>query len=134
MISLKEHLKQNFDEEAGIFFNNLTKGYWSNFSESDQEKIYSELSNNRSLREIIKDHFPQYYEMIFDKSRCAGLELLHVKVGEMCSLPAANVTCIILCVCYLKSMIVKVGDFSCQRQIYPPELHISLCLVFRLGI
>ena len=78
MISLKEHLKQNFDEEAGIFFNNLTKGYWSNFSESDQEKIYSELSNNRSLREIIKDHFPQYYEMIFDKSRCAGLELLNV--------------------------------------------------------
>ena len=71
-------IKENYEYKDGIFSKEKNLGYWSNFNETDQELLFQELKS-KSSEKVIQENFPQYHKMIFDSSRCLGLELLDIK-------------------------------------------------------
>ena len=82
MSELKKQLENNFTYKNEIFIQDNTVGYWSNFSNEDQRILFEGLKNS-SLEDVIREHFPQFSEMIFSNSRAAGLELLDIKKDEI---------------------------------------------------
>jgi len=80
--TLLDFLKINFKSENKIFKNRVFDGYWSNLSKTDQDKLFSSLKS-LDTKEAIKKYFPQYYTMIYDPIRNAGLTLLDIKKDEV---------------------------------------------------
>ena len=70
-----------YNEKDGVFSRDNDAGYWSNFSEEDQELLFQELKKKTSEK-VIEDNFPKYHKMIFDPSRCLALELLDIKEDQ----------------------------------------------------
>lgn len=73
---------ENYEEYDGIFSKESDLGYWSNFNEEDQKLLFKELEN-KTAKKVIEDNFPQYRKMIFDPSRCLGLELLDINKNQI---------------------------------------------------
>ena len=82
MSKLKKQLENNFICKDEIFIQDNTKGYWSNFSSEDQRILFQGIKS-KSLKDVIRERFPQFLEMIFSDSRAAGLELLDIKKDEI---------------------------------------------------
>lgn len=75
-------IKEIYKIKNGIFSNNDNAGYWSNFNEKDQQLLFKELQL-KSAKKVIDDNFPKYSKMIFDSSRCLGLELLDINDNQI---------------------------------------------------
>jgi hypothetical protein len=73
---------ENYVKNDGIFSKESNLGYWSNFNEEDQKLLFEELKNNNAEK-VIEENFPQYSRMIFDPSRCLGLELLEINKNQI---------------------------------------------------
>lgn len=81
MNELRDALETKFDYRDAMYHQSSTKGYWSNFSQKDQEKLFLSLKT-KSTKEAIEENFPQYYNMIFDPTRAAAVRLLEIQKNE----------------------------------------------------
>lgn len=73
--SLKKH-------SENIFFDGkINKGYWSNLSKEENNKLINDLKTN-TTRKVIKENKPVLFEMIFSEQRAVGLELLNIRGDE----------------------------------------------------
>ena len=79
---LLDFLNNNYKSEDKIFKSKVSNGYWSNLSKTDQEKLFLCLKS-MNTKEAIKKYFPQYYSMIYNPIRNAGLTLLDIKKDEV---------------------------------------------------
>jgi hypothetical protein len=82
MKELIEKLDQYYEQRDGIHYSADSEGYWSNFSKEDQDRLFSSLKDKPS-NEVIAEQFPQYYDMIYNNSRCVGLELLQIGTEDI---------------------------------------------------
>ena len=76
-----KNIRENYDYKDEIFSKENDLGYCSNFNEADQKLLFEELKN-KTAKKVIEDNFPQYHKMIFDPSRCLGLELLNINKNQ----------------------------------------------------
>ncbi|MBU1012533.1 MAG: class I SAM-dependent methyltransferase [Bacteroidetes bacterium] len=82
MNELRDMLMSKFDYYNAIYHQSSTEGYWSNFSQKDQETLFLSLET-KSTKEAIEENFSQYYNMIFDQTRAVGLQLLEIQKNEI---------------------------------------------------
>lgn len=105
MNEIEKMIQKNYDLNEGIYYKASSTGYWSNFSREDQNTLFSALKDHPS-KDVIASHFPQYYDMIYNNSRCVGLELLQIDrndVGIDYGCMWGNV--MVYCAKYCKTMI-----------------------------
>ena len=74
--------EENFNlAEEKIFLGPQT-GYWSNLDKVENQEMISRLKSS-CCQDVIKNHYPQYDEIIFSPKRQAGLELLNLHGDEI---------------------------------------------------
>lgn len=78
-------LEQSYTEQNNLYVDKLSDtGYWSNLSKSDNQALIKKAEET-SAADAVKNLQPELHDIIFERGRDAGLELLKLNGDEVCA-------------------------------------------------